>query len=625
MTMKASASTPATGSDDGEGRRGGPSFIAHLSSFLKDRRIVLVGGKGGVGKTTIACAIALHRAHEQKTILFTTDPASNLADIFKPADARPNLTIEALDAATLYARFLEENLESFLELGDRGTYLEKDELRRFFELSLPGVDELMAWLRIGELAEANPEAAIIVDTAPTGHTLRMLGGGEHFQQLGGALDAMQEKHRGMVRQFTRRDVRDAMDVFIERFTADATRRHALLTSPASAFVPVFLAEPWVIEQTKRLIAEVRSDGFDVPVAVLNRSRPGVADSGLGVPIVKAEESPSPLDTPEAIESWSGDSRSTRILPAGPATSSRRAGTSSPATLTPARLTFFAGKGGVGKTTLSAATALMLARRSPDQRVTVISVDPAHSLRYVFAQEAPPANLAVETIDTKAKWATFRDDLGDEIERAVSALAPRGMTVAYEAEAMRKLVEIAPPGADELFAIERLSELLDDDGTVIVDTAPTGHFLRLIDLPKTAGEWVREFMRILLRYKELVPPGSLGEELIRASRALSRLDEAMHSERCTIFVVTRPEGIVIAETKRLIAELEQRGLPIGAVIANYVIPESEASEQASIRARQDEALESLGREKVIVIPRRESPVTKLSDLESLVPSARLWRG
>src|SRR5213075_482939 len=143
----------------------------------------------------------------QPVILFTTDPASNLGDIFKAPV--PNLTLEALDAGQLYARFLEKNLAAFLELGDRGTYLEKDELRRFFELSLPGADELMAWLHIGELAEENQDSIIVVDTAPTGHTLRMLSSSAHFTQLGEALDAMQEKHRSLVRQLARRSVRDA--------------------------------------------------------------------------------------------------------------------------------------------------------------------------------------------------------------------------------------------------------------------------------------------------------------------------------------------------------------------------------------------------------------------------------
>ena len=94
------------------------------------------------------------------------------------------------------------------------------------------------------------------------------------------------------------------------------------------------------------------------------------------------------------------------------------------------------------------------------------------LRDVFAHEPPPQNLAVETIDTREKWQRFRELLGDEIKRAVDSLAPRGMTVAYDTEAMQKLVELAPPGADELFAISRLADLAADESqaAVIVDTS-----------------------------------------------------------------------------------------------------------------------------------------------------------
>ena len=239
---------------------------------LRSRRIVLFGGKGGVGKTTMAALAALQLAKATNVILFTTDPASNLADLFATPQPR-NLVTESLNANDLYARFLEQNLPSFLELGDRGTYLDREELRRFFELSLPGVDELMAWSRIGELAEEYADAIIVVDTAPTGHTLRMLSSGEHFAQLARALDAMQEKHRNIVRQLTRRDPRDAMDAFIERFEALAQRHRDLLS--AGAFVPVTLSEPLVIEQTKRLMGEV---GMDVPFVILNRT---AADCGCG--------------------------------------------------------------------------------------------------------------------------------------------------------------------------------------------------------------------------------------------------------------------------------------------------------------------------------------------------------
>src|SRR5207249_7333154 len=201
--------------------------------------------------------------------LFTTDPASNLRDLFpdNATSRQPdNLSIESLHAEQLYSRLLQENLANFLELGDRGTYLDREELRRFFELSLPGADELMAWMRIGELAEENPASTIVVDTAPTGHTLRMLGAAEHFRQFAAALDSMQAKHREMVRQFTRRFVRDAVDAFIADFEAVARRRREMLVS-AGAFVPVFLSEPWVVEQTRRLIAEVE---VPVPFAILNR-------------------------------------------------------------------------------------------------------------------------------------------------------------------------------------------------------------------------------------------------------------------------------------------------------------------------------------------------------------------
>ena len=622
--------------------------LAAAFDRLAGRRVILIGGKGGVGKTTISIAAALHLSKSGPVILFTTDPASNLGDIL-----RGELRTEALDAIALYRRFLDRNLESFLELGDRGTYLDKDELRRFFELSLPGVDELMAWMRIGELVEENADASIVVDTAPTGHTLRMLSSADHFRQFAEALDSMQAKHRGMVRQFTRRNVRDAMDAFIEQFDADARRRRDLLTDPArAAFVAVTLSEPWVVEQTERLVRDVRSDGIDVPFVVLNRAvadedcdrgRDAEARKRLGN-VVDAPRACVPLDTAEAISEWSAG-----VSPAGPGASrprgssdvhgssarkpqprrrdpstSLRAGSAGPAGETPAlllgRLTFLAGKGGVGKTTSAASIALQLAARSGHKKYTVISVDPAHTLRDVFAHEAPPANLMVETIDTRAKWRQFRDSLGEEIERAIGAITPSGMTVAYDADAMKKLVEIAPPGADELFAITRLADLMADEeqAAIIVDTAPTGHFLRLIDLPRTAGEWVREFMRILLRYRELISPGSLGEELIRASRALHALDEAMRSDSTRVIIVTRPERVVIAESKRLIAEVERRGMHIGGVIANYVTPENDCACDQSLRGFEIDQLAQLGRKDVVTIARQDAPVIELGQLAKLVP-------
>ena len=286
---------------------------------LSNRQVILFGGKGGVGKTTVSVAAALHFSKSRKTILFTTDPASNLEDLFSDnrQPTTDNLSIETLHAEDLYKKFLNDNLPSFLELGDRGTYLDKEELRRFFELSLPGVDELMAWMRIGELAEENSDAMLVVDTAPTGHTLRMLGSAEHFRQFAEALDSMQEKHRDMVQQLTRRSVRDAIDEFITDFDERARRRRELLAdSKKTAFVPVLLSDPWVVEQTKRLIEQVRADGIDVPFSILNRAAPDCdcarcreqakrdAEVKKTLSVIPVKRACVPLDSPERIAQWS---------------------------------------------------------------------------------------------------------------------------------------------------------------------------------------------------------------------------------------------------------------------------------------------------------------------------------
>jgi len=464
-----------------------------------------------------------------------------------------------------------------------------------------------------------------VDTAPTGHTLRMLSAAEHFAQLAAALDAMEAKHRDMVRQFTRREVRDAVDAFIDDFEAQARRRRELLTDPQrTAFIPVMLSEPWVVEQTRRLIAEVRADGLDVPLAVLNRAvldpdcprdeerarADEAARTAIGVPVADFARSCSPLDSVEALRFF-GVRR-----PAAAFVSARKSGGCAAALQ---RLLFLAGKGGVGKTTSAASISLQLAQAHPAKRYVVLSVDPAHSLRDVFAHESPPDNLSVETIDTREKWRRFRETLGEEIERAVDAITPRGLSIAYDTDALRKLVEVAPPGADELFAITRLADLMADESLagIVVDTAPTGHFLRLLDLPRTAGEWVREFMRILLRYRELIPAGSLGEELVNASRSLKQLEETLRSEKAGVLVVTRPERIVVAETRRLIAEVERRGMRVAGVIANYVTPPTDCPCDRSMRAHEDAALAALGRDAVI-IERRDAPPVTLAEIASLVP-------
>src|SRR6266568_4664462 len=116
-------------------------------------------------------------------------------------------------------------------------------------------------------------------------------------------------------------------------------------------------------------------------------------------VIDAARACVPLDSAERIATWCGGQALLPVPP--PPTTQGQARV--PVLHTTARLLFFAGKGGVGKTTCSASVALQLAKT---EKVTLLSVDPAHSLRDVFASQQPPQNLTVETIDTRAKWRQF---------------------------------------------------------------------------------------------------------------------------------------------------------------------------------------------------------------------------
>lgn len=611
-----------------------PDLIRNLLrafDSLADRSLLLFGGKGGVGKTTLSALAALHLSRERDVILFSSDPASNLLDLFDETPP-PSLRIEQLDAARLYEAYLRENLESFLELGDRGTYLDRDEIRRLLELSLPGIDELMAWMHAGDLVKGNPGTTVIVDTAPTGHTLRMLSSSQHFEGFGRALDAMQDKHRELVEQLTRRRSHDAIDAFVQKFRTDSEERTALMTDAArTAFVIVTLAEPWVVAQSIRLMAELRGSGIDVPFTILNRAVHGCDCSACTTKLddekkaaeipgslVPAPRSCTPLDSTERLTRYlRGDDF---MIGAEPAVDGEEqappVALKIPHTL---RAIFFAGKGGVGKTTSASSVALRLARENPASSYRLVSVDPAHSVVDVFDGQDPPENLVVETIRTRAEWERLRSNLGREIERAIDRLTSSGISLTHDTDVMKRLIEMAPPGADEIFAIIRLHELLFEERheLVIVDTAPTGHFLRLIELPETAGEWVREFMRILLRYRELIPPSSLGEQLLRASKGLTRIHDLLRSPEAGVVVVMRPERLVAAETKRLISELDSRGIAVQAVIANYVTPRTECRCDRVKRGVELEILAGLDR-RPVVVERRNGPVVNLDELGSLVP-------
>ncbi|HVG06129.1 MAG TPA: ArsA family ATPase, partial [Thermoanaerobaculia bacterium] len=230
-----------------------------------------------------------------------------------------------------------------------------------------------------------------------------------------------------------------------------------------------------------------------------------------------------------------------------------------------RLLFFGGKGGVGKTTCAAAAALVLAE---SQDVLLLSTDPAHSLADVLEtplgdDERPVApRLQARELDAYAAFEAWRGRHHDELGGALGAFAGESR------EAIEKLLDITPPGLDELVALSSILDATEEDRLVVVDTAPTGHAVRLLEAPELALEWDRALLSILLKYREAVSLGRLAAEMVELSKSLKRLLALLRDPARARFVaVTRDAELPRRETVRLLDELKRLSISVPAVIIN----------------------------------------------------------
>jgi arsenite/tail-anchored protein-transporting ATPase len=247
-----------------------------------------------------------------------------------------------------------------------------------------------------------------------------------------------------------------------------------------------------------------------------------------------------------------------------------------------RIILYTGKGGVGKTSVAAATARRCA--AAGSRTLVLSTDPAHSL--AESLQAPVGSEPVEMAggvwaqqvqaqeEIERNWSAAQEWLGGVLaERGVERIAAEELTV--------------PPGADELFSLLQLKRHAESGewDAIIVDCAPTGETLRLLSFPDAARWWLD---RVLGRENALL---SAARPLARAFLDLSLPDErvmddvqrlvgnliAMHellrdAERVTIRLVMTPDRMVVAEAMRTFTYLNLYGYLCDAVVVNRVFPE-----------------------------------------------------
>jgi len=244
--------------------------------FLYDRnvRLLLFGGKGGVGKTTCATAAALRLSQsypKASFLLVSTDPAHSLTDSIGGFSLPHNVKMIELDAQECLATFKEKHNENLREIASRGTFLDDEDISQFLDLSLPGLDELMAFLEISRWAEEYSYDCIVVDTAPTGHTLRLLAMPELILKWLEALDALLAKHRYMKQLFGGTYHHDELDKFLLELSGSVKQMETLLRDPIRCrFVPVMLAEALSIYETVSLVNELERLKVPITDIVVNK-------------------------------------------------------------------------------------------------------------------------------------------------------------------------------------------------------------------------------------------------------------------------------------------------------------------------------------------------------------------
>jgi len=272
---------------------------------------------------------------------------------------------------------------------------------------------------------------------------------------------------------------------------------------------------------------------------------------------------------------------------------------------PRRLAFFGGKGGVGKTTLAAAFATLLAGRG--ERTLLVSTDPAHSTSDVLGAKLSgepkelEENLFGVEIDAAADAAAYVERVKEDARESVS---PEVLP------AVRQHLELAKssPGTEESALFDRFVDLIalspDEYERIVFDTAPTGHTLRLLTLPALLTAWVEGMVRQREKVAgmERMLRNLAGKEGSDEDPILSRLRErrdrfhhARHRllEDTIFYLALIPERLPIEETARAFKTLTENGVHVGALVVNRVLPDvAEGEFMRSRLEQQSEYLEEI---------------------------------
>jgi arsenite-transporting ATPase len=216
-------------------------------------------------------------------------------------------------------------------------------------------------------------------------------------------------------------------------------------------------------------------------------------------------------------------------------------------------------------------------------ILLLSVDPAGSLADVLevsvgqkiAVVPGSPRLFAQQLDAEAAWEEFRSRYRREVETLFSGIAGGGFSADLDRDVVERLVDLAPPGVDELMALLEVIDTIEEGkyDSVILDTAPTGHFLRVLEMPGLALEWTHTVLRLLLKYRRVTGLGDIAERVLKLARTIKSLQARLRNpDRSWIGIVALPESLSVPETTRLLPRLGELAMQPDALIVNRGIRE-----------------------------------------------------
>lgn len=520
--------------------------MTNYETFALDKinltKYLFFTGKGGVGKTSTACAVAVNLADSGKRILLiSTDPASNLQDLFNTElDGKgvaiagvPGLIVANLNPEEAAREYRESVIAPY-----RGKLPESVITNMEEQLSGSCTVEIAAFDQFSNfITDKTTEREydhIIFDTAPTGHTLRML-------QLPSAWsNFISENTHGASCLGQLAGLEDKKSLY-----KDAVAN--LADKDKTTLILVSKPEETPLLEAERSSLELSQLAINNQLLIIN-SVLGSASDALSQKILDKQQS-AMKNIPPGLTKFTTFTlplRSYNILGLDKIRAFFHSDnfeqvSVSAKTLdlkpldvliddiytTKKKVVFTMGKGGVGKTTIAATIALALAQKGVKVRLT--STDPADHLKYVIEGTE---NITLSKIDEKQELLTYQNEVLNKARETMN-----DEDLAYVEEDLRS------PCTQEIAVFRAFAEIVDkaENEVVIIDTAPTGHTLLLLD---STQSYHREVQR------------TKGETPLSVQRLLPRLRDERQTE---VVIVTLPEATPVFEALRLRDDLSRAGI------------------------------------------------------------------